>query len=131
MLCNICSRINLDELVSEEGMKHHKIFIDLFNAAKAGCPLCEAVFEDHEGSYQNDDEDHEANFDNYEEEVVDYAHEESDFIDLKPELERESTDSMQGRLGLLYLNCGEIPAAWAERSSSCTECQARMLHGFR
>jgi hypothetical protein len=62
MLCNICSRINLDELVSEERMKHHKIFIDLFNAAKAGCPLCEAVFEDHEGSYQSDEEDHEANF---------------------------------------------------------------------
>jgi hypothetical protein len=50
MLCNICSRINLDELVSEEGMKHHKDFIDLLNAAKAGCPLCEAVFEDHDAN---------------------------------------------------------------------------------
>jgi hypothetical protein len=59
MLCNICSRINLDELVSEEGMKHHKDFIDLLNAAKAGCPLCEAVFEDHDANYESSEEDHE------------------------------------------------------------------------
>jgi hypothetical protein len=99
MLCNICSRINLDELVSEEGMKHHENFIDLLNAANAGCPLCEAVFEDHdanygsseedyEGSHEEYEKDHEASVDNYEEEVVDYAGEESDFIDLKPEPER-------------------------------------------
>jgi hypothetical protein len=102
MLCNVCSRINLDELVSEEGMKHHENFIDLINAAKAGCPLCDAVFEyhdanygsseedfveDHEGIYLDYEEDHEANFDNYEDEVVDYAGEESglDVTDLEPE----------------------------------------------
>jgi hypothetical protein len=80
-------------------MRHPKIFTGLFKAAKGGCPLCEAVFEDHdtnyesseedyEGRYQDCEEDHEVNFDNYEEEVIDNAGEESDFMDLKSEPER-------------------------------------------
>jgi hypothetical protein len=62
MLCNICSRINLDELVSEQGTKYHKNFVDLYNAAKTTCPLCEAVFEDHYANYENSQEDYKANY---------------------------------------------------------------------
>jgi hypothetical protein len=57
MLCNICSKINLDEQVSEEGMKHHKNFMDLYNAARDGCHLCEAVAEDHYANYHDYEED--------------------------------------------------------------------------
>jgi hypothetical protein len=88
MLCNICSRINLDELVSEEGMKHHKNFIDLLNAANAGCPLCEVVFEDHDANYGSSGEDYEGNYQEYEEDLANNDYEETDIIDLNPEQER-------------------------------------------
>jgi hypothetical protein len=52
MLCEICEKINVDELIPPEeilqtgifsGTKHHASFTDLESAAKAGCDLCSAI----------------------------------------------------------------------------------------
>lgn len=52
MLCEICQKINVDELILPEeiirtgifsGTKHHASFADLESAAKAGCDLCSAI----------------------------------------------------------------------------------------
>ena len=52
MLCEICQKINVDELILPEeilrtgifsGTKHHASFADLESASKAGCGLCSAI----------------------------------------------------------------------------------------
>ena len=52
MLCEICQKLNVDELIPPEailrtgilsGTKHHASFADLQSAAKAGCDLCSAI----------------------------------------------------------------------------------------
>lgn len=52
MLCEICQKINVDELIPPEeilrtgifsGTTHHASFADLESAAKDGCDLCSAI----------------------------------------------------------------------------------------
>lgn len=52
MLCKVCQKINIDELIPPEhilesgifsGTKHHASFAELESAAKTGCELCKAI----------------------------------------------------------------------------------------
>jgi hypothetical protein len=49
MLCDICSNINIDELIPlgqsdrHSGTHHHASYQALENAAKAGCELCRVI----------------------------------------------------------------------------------------
>lgn len=43
MLCDLCVNLDLDLLLSEEGMKHHASREDLESSARNGCPLCSIV----------------------------------------------------------------------------------------
>ena len=49
MLCNVCSNINVDELIPPQesdilsGTRQHATYQALEDAAKAGCDLCKAI----------------------------------------------------------------------------------------
>ncbi len=53
MLCVYCNKFDLDALVSLVGYRHHASYLDLVNAAAAGCILCEAVRVEHEEKRSN------------------------------------------------------------------------------
>ncbi|KAL3420655.1 heterokaryon incompatibility protein [Phlyctema vagabunda] len=43
MLCHLCSEIDLDQLVSKTGLKHHVNFSALCKSAEAGCEMCKLI----------------------------------------------------------------------------------------
>ncbi|KAE9380899.1 HET-domain-containing protein [Stipitochalara longipes BDJ] len=45
MLCNFCSDIDLDQLATVEGYKHHSSCADLFHSAQNGCESCQLILE--------------------------------------------------------------------------------------
>jgi hypothetical protein len=47
MFCSKCQSLDLDELLSESGLKHH-VFSDLCAEAKKGCELCAHIRTYHE-----------------------------------------------------------------------------------
>lgn len=44
MLCHFCSNIDLDQLASEEGYKHHACCADLLQSAEDGCDSCKLIW---------------------------------------------------------------------------------------
>lgn len=43
MLCEYCATIDLDEIFSEKGRRHHVSFAELCRSAENGCKFCRAI----------------------------------------------------------------------------------------
>lgn len=45
MLCIFCSNIDLDQLSSAQGYRHHSCCLDLYNSARNGCTSCKLIWD--------------------------------------------------------------------------------------
>ena len=45
MLCNFCSNIDLDQVATPQGYKHHSSCADLFQSVRSGCGSCKLIWD--------------------------------------------------------------------------------------